>query len=111
MSASPPVPRVPANQMRLFGRLRRQLLRNTLRVLLEQSSLRLTSIISTSAIIWVFVFTVSWSGFHYMAGPPPNVPAFGSIIGVLFDTLFGALGVMLVFSTGLILYSSLFNSA
>jgi ABC-2 type transport system permease protein len=102
---------VAVNQMRLFARLRWRLLRNTLRVLLEQSSLRLVSILTTSAVIWAFVFAVSWSGFHYMAGPPPNVPAFGSIVGVLFDMLFGALGVMLVFSTGLILYSSLFNSA
>ena len=39
------------------------------------------------------------------------MPAFGAIVGVLFDVMFAALGVMLVFSTGLILYSSLFNAA
>jgi ABC-2 type transport system permease protein len=94
--------------MRLFGRLRRRLLLNTLRVMLEQSSLRLVSIALTSAFIWLFVFGVSWSGFHFLAGYPQRVPAFGSIIGVLFDVMFAALGVMLVFSTGLILYSSLF---
>src|SRR5437764_5617256 len=99
------------HQMRLFARLRRLLLRNTVRVMMEQSSLRLVSIVLTSAVIWVFVFAVSWSGFHYIAQPPPRVPAFGSIVGVLFDMLFAALGVMLVLSTGLILYSSLFNSA
>jgi ABC-2 type transport system permease protein len=97
--------------MRLFARLRRRVLRNTVRVLLEQSSLRLVTIVLTSAVIWAFVFAVSWSGFHYIVQPPQRVPAFGSIVGVLFDMLFAALGVMLVFSTGLILYSSLFNSA
>jgi ABC-2 type transport system permease protein len=101
--------RVPVDQMRLFGRLRRQLLRNTLRVLLEQSSLRLLMIVLTSVVIWAFVFGVSWSGFRFMT--VQRVPAFGAIVGVLFDFLFGALWLMLIFSTGLILYSSLFNSA
>ena len=103
--------RIPVRQMSLFGRLRWRLLRNTLRVVLEQSSLRLVSIVATSLLIWGFVFLVSWSGFGFMAGYPQRVPAYGAIIGVLFDVLFAALGVMLVFSTGLILYSSLFNSA
>jgi len=98
--------------MRVFGRLRRRLLRNTLRVVLAQTALRVISIVLTSVIIWTFVFAVSWSGFAYIASPQlQRVPAFGAIIGLLFDFLFGALGVMLVFSTGLILYSSLFKSA
>jgi ABC-2 type transport system permease protein len=99
------------NQMRLFGRLRRRILSNTLRVLMEQSSLRVVSIALTSLVIWAFVFGVSWSGFRYIAQPPQRVPAFGAIVGVLFDMMFAALGMMLVFSTGLILYSSLFNAA
>jgi ABC-2 type transport system permease protein len=109
-AATPPA-RVPVDQMRLFGRLRRRLLHNTVRVLLDQSSLRLTSILLTSVVIWAFVFGVSWSGFHFLMSGGRGVPAFGQIIGVLFDFMFAALAVMLVFSTGLILYSSLFNSA
>jgi len=108
MNAPLPLPRVAVDQMRLFGRLRRQLLRNTLKVLLEQSSLSVVSIVLTSVVIWVFVFAVSWSGFRYMT--LQRVPPFGAIVGVLFDFLFGALWLMLIFSTGLILYSSLFNS-
>jgi ABC-2 type transport system permease protein len=97
--------------MRLFGRLRRRLLHNTVRVLTEQSSLRVISIVLTSLLIWLFVFGVSWSGFRFLTSHGQRVPAFGQIIGVLFDFLFMSLAVMLVFSTGLILYSSLFNSA
>jgi ABC-2 type transport system permease protein len=103
--------RQPVNQMRLFGRLRRRILANTLRVLMEQSSLRVVSIALTSLVIWAFVFGVGLLGFRYIAQPPQRVPAFGSIIGVLFDLMFAALGMMLVLSTGLILYSSLFNAA
>jgi ABC-2 type transport system permease protein len=102
--------RRPVNQMRLFARLRRRLLANTLRVLVEQSSLRVVSIALTSLVISAFVFWMSWAGFRFMAQPPQRVPAFGSIVGVLFDVMFAALGIMLVFSTGLILYSSLFNA-
>jgi ABC-2 type transport system permease protein len=102
--------RQPVNQMRLFARLRWRLLANTLRVLREQSSLRVVSIALTSLVIWAFVFGTGWAGFRYMAQPPQRVPAFGSIVGVLFDVMFAALGVMLVLSTGLILYSSLFNA-
>ena len=40
-----------------------------------------------------------------------NIPFAGSIIGTLFDLLFLSLAVMLIFSTGIILYSSLFASA
>jgi ABC-2 type transport system permease protein len=104
-------PRVPVDQIHLFGWLRRRLLHNAVRVLVEQSSLRVVSIVLTSFVIWLFVFGVSWSGFHFLTSRGQNVPAFGQIIGVLFDFMFAALAVMLVFSTGLILYSSLFNSA
>ncbi len=102
---------VAPSQMRLFARLRWRILRNTVAVLMEQSALRLVSIVLTSVVIWLFVFGVSWSGFHFMAQPPQKVPPFGDIVGVLFDVMFAALGMMLVLSTGLILYSSLFNSA
>jgi ABC-2 type transport system permease protein len=105
------VDRQAVDQMRLFGWLRRRLLHNTARVLMRQSSLRVVSIVLTSLMIWLFVFGVSWSGFHFLTASGQRVPAFGQIIGVLFDFLFLSLAVMLVFSTGLILYSSLFNSA
>ena len=65
---------VAPSQMRLFARLRWRILRNTVAVLMEQSALRLVSIVLTSVVIWVFVFGVSWSGFHFMAQPPQKVP-------------------------------------
>src|SRR5206468_11398196 len=40
-----------------------------------------------------------------------NIPFSGRIVGTLFDFLFLALAVLLVFSGGIILYSSLFTSA
>jgi ABC-2 type transport system permease protein len=100
----------PVSQPVLFLRLRWRLLHNSARVLLEQASVRLVSIILCSLVIWVFVFVVSLDGFYWMSSKQ-HIPPFGGIISVLFDFLFVALAVMLVFSTGLILYSSLFASA
>jgi ABC-2 type transport system permease protein len=104
LTAPQPVP-----QFRLFLRLRWRLLYNSARGLIQRSALRVISILLTSLVIWVFVFLVSYEGFSWIR-TRQYVPAFGNIIGVLFDFLFVALGVMLVFSTALILYSSLFKT-
>jgi ABC-2 type transport system permease protein len=94
---------------RLFLRLRGQLLRNTVHLLFHQASARVVSIVFCSLVVWVFVFFLSWNGFFWI-GDKLKVAPFGNILGGLFDLLFLALGVMLVFSTGLILFSSLFTS-
>src|SRR5262245_42852084 len=107
--AAPPRP-APVSRARLFAGLRRRLLRNELRTLLDQSPVRVVSLVLTSLVIWAFVFLLGFAGFRYIAREQ-KVPAFGAIIAVLLDYQFAALGVMLVFSTALILYSSLFTSA
>ncbi len=101
----------PVGQFRLFLRLRVRQMRNTGRALLDQSAVRLVAILAASLTVWLFVYVVSHSGFSWIKGYPQYVPAFGGIIGLLFDFMFVALGMMLVFSTALILYSSLFTSS
>jgi ABC-2 type transport system permease protein len=98
------------SQFALFLRLRWNLLRNTVQVLFQQASVRMVSIVLCSLVVFIFFFLVGLSGFNWIKVPPQSVPAFGNIVGVLFDFLFVALSVMLVFSTALILYSSLFVS-
>src|SRR5262249_25121444 len=65
------------------------------------------TILASSLIIWFAVFVLSLAGFHVLQR---NLPLFGSILGLLFDFLFVALTLLLIFSSGLILYSSLFRS-
>lgn len=96
---------------RIFLRLHWAQLRNTAQVLIDQSAIRLLSILAASILVWLFVYLISHSGFRWIASYPQRVPAFGGIVGLLFDIMFLALGAMLVFSTALILYSSLFASA
>ena len=109
MDTSAPTAR-PVNQPLLFQKLRWHLLLNSWRVLVGQSSMRPLTILLCSLVVWVFVFAISWAGFTFLQ-TEVGVPLEGGIVGVLFDLLFLSLAVLLIFSSGLILYGSLFASA
>src|SRR5436190_1543279 len=100
----PPV----ADQGALFQRLRWRLFRNGLRVMLEHGRVRLFTMIGTSAFVAAFTFAVSLYLFNELA--VNKIPFKGAIVEALFDLLFFTLGTMLIFSTGIILYASLFTS-
>ncbi len=98
------------NQALLFQRLRARLLRNAWSAMVRQSSMRPLVILLCSLVVWFFVFSISWGGFHFLQ-KEIRVPPTGEIVGILLDLLFLSLAVLLVFSSGLILYGSLFASA
>ena len=62
-----------------------------------------------SLIVVLFVFGVSYGGFRFLVDQ--KLPLGGNIVALLFDMLFLSLAGLLVFSTGLILHASLFDSA
>ncbi|MCI0704713.1 MAG: hypothetical protein L0241_26960, partial [Planctomycetia bacterium] len=97
-----------ADQSALFRRLRTRLFRNSLRVAMESGRVRLFTMIGTSIFVAVFTFAVSLYLFNQLA--VNNIPFKGAIVEALFDLLFFTLGTMLIFSTGIILYASLFTS-
>ncbi len=103
-------PRLRVNQAALFLRLRWRLLRNSWRALRSQSATRPLTILLCSALVAAFVFTVSYLGFRFVA-QSDLLPVGGRIIGTVLSLLFLALGLLLVFSTALILYGSLFAAA
>ncbi|MGH7173144.1 MAG: putative ABC transporter permease subunit, partial [Gemmataceae bacterium] len=98
------------NQALLFQTLRSRLLCNSWRVMVGQSSIRPLIILLCSFIVWTFVFTISWGGFRFLESEV-RVSLTGEIVGLLLDLLFLSLAVLLIFSSGLILYGSLFTSA
>ncbi len=102
-------PRVPVNQALLFHRLRLRVQSNSWRLMFGQSSVRPATVLVCSVIVWAFVFSVSFLGFRTLKDVL-LVPIDGQIVGLLIALLFLALGVLLVFSTGLILYGSLFTA-
>src|SRR6185437_15340152 len=98
------------NQALLFQSLRFRLLRNSWRVMAGQSSMRPLIIVLCSLVVWAFVFAISWGGFLFLQSEI-SVPLTGEIVGMLLDVLFLSLSVLLLFSSGLILYGSLFTAA
>lgn len=95
------------NQAWIFQRLRFRLLRNS-GGQARGSRMRLLSITLASLFVAGTVAVISWEGFRLMAAR--DIPYAGSIIGLLFDFLFLSLFVMLFFSSGIIIYGSLFSS-
>lgn len=84
------------------------LARNGLRVALELGRVRFVSMIFTTLVVAGFAFGFSLYLFGQLAAN--SIPFKGAIVGGLFDLLFFTLGGMLVFSTGVILYGSLYTS-
>jgi ABC-2 type transport system permease protein len=78
--------------------------------MVQQSAMRPVIILLCSLVVWCFVFAVSWGGFFFLQ-TEIGVPPTGEIVGTLLDLLFLSLAVLLVFSSGLILYGGLFASA
>jgi len=96
------------DQSAVFRRLRYRLVCNGLRVAWQSGKIKLVSMLGTSGIVAALVFALSWFAFHELFAF--KVPVKGLIVGGLFDLMFFTLGVMLIFSTGIILYASLFTS-
>src|SRR5262245_25148660 len=95
--------------VRLFHRLRWKLLRNSLFVLWQRSLVRVLTIVFCSALIWAGLFAISWYGFHELKARW-NIPLDTNLLERIFALLFLVLTVFLLFSTAIILYSSLFAS-
>jgi ABC-2 type transport system permease protein len=100
------------NQFLLFQRLRWRLLRNNVRSLLRGSMMRAATILFCSLVIWGSLFALCYFGFQELKSPGRwGVPLNMRIMELVLGLLFIALSLLLVFSTGIILYSSLFSSA
>jgi ABC-2 type transport system permease protein len=92
----------------LFQQLRWRLARNAASQLMGTSRVRFLTMIGCSVVVWIAVFVFAYGGFDLLN--QQNIPP-GLIVELLFNAMFFTLGVMLVFSTGLVLYAGLFNGA
>jgi len=104
---------VRVNQPLLFQRLRWRLLRNAVGRVGRGASIRLLTVVVCSLLVWGCVYVASWFGFEFLRlqNRTGTFPFVEDIIATLFDLLFLALTLGLVFSGSIILYSSLFGSA
>ncbi len=109
--ASPP-PRPPESltdpkqATRAFRGLRARLVANVVHGALSGSRLRLGMVVICSAVFWAGLFFLFFGGFQFLG-------MYGALAGdfveYIFSLFFLSLLVMLFFSTGIILYSSLFQ--
>src|SRR5438270_13784012 len=86
------------SQSHLFQRLRWRLVRNAGTLLIANSRVRLVSIVLCSLIVAGTVFAATYEGFYFLR--LKEIPFSGRLVGTVFDFLFLALAVLLVFSGG-----------
>ena len=97
----------PATEARVFRKLRGRMLGNTVGIFLSSSRLRLVLILVFSSIFWVGLFLLFSEAFTFLNR---YIPIHNEVIAYLFSLLFGSLMLMLILSSGIILYSALYRS-
>jgi ABC-2 type transport system permease protein len=97
----------PADEARVFRRLRGRLLGNTVGVFLSSSRLRLGLMLVFSSSFWIGLFLLFSEAFTFLNR---HIPIHNEVVAYLFSLFFGSLMLMLVLSSGIILYSALYRS-
>jgi len=94
----------PVAESRLFLRLRRGIVAATLGQMLRTARLRLALVALLSLIFWASLFGIFYEAFAFLEDLHADV------IPMLFNAFFLSLMVMLIFSSGILLYSGLYTS-
>lgn len=100
----------PQTEAAAFWQMRRCLMLTGLRQLLSQSRFRASLVALLSAALWLGLFWLFTDGFVFLKSAIPDPDTHDETVRAVFGMFFAALLVMLVFSSGIILYSSLFRS-
>ena len=102
------LPAIRADQTaRAFRHLRWCLTRNTIRLLLSGSRLRISMILFCSIVFWAGLFGLFLGGFEFIG---LSDDLLDTIFEYLFSMFFLSISIMLFFSTGIITYTALFHS-
>ena len=92
------------DEARLFTRLRATLAWETIRSMLTQARLRLSLVVLLSAMFWAALYGLFVEGFGFLDA------LHAEVISLLFNAFFSSLMVMLIFSTGILVYSGMYCS-
>lgn len=88
-------------------RLRIRVIHNVLRSVLSGARLRTSMILGCSVVFWTGLYVLFAEAFRFLA---TILPLSNEVVEYIFSMFFLSLLIMLIFSTGIILYSSLFQS-
>jgi len=97
-------------ETRAFWRLRCRLAKSVLRQAFSGARLRLSLILGLSLLLWLGLFWLFANGFWFLKMHIYHPDKHDQMVRDVFEMFFGALMVMLVFSSAIILYGSLFRS-
>ncbi|HZZ27521.1 MAG TPA: hypothetical protein VFE46_05885 [Pirellulales bacterium] len=95
------------DEAQLFWQLRWRSAFANLRWMLASARLRISLVGSLSLFFWCGLFVLFYHGFTFLSSPSIHT----NVIEPLFNAFFLALMLMLIFSSGIILYNALFNSS
>src|SRR5262245_42643662 len=100
-------------EAQLFWRLRYRIAAARLRQLFTTGRLRTILVIGLSVFFWFGLFTLFFEGFQFVVEHvgPPGASYHAQTVRFVFHLFFASLNVMLVFSSGIILYTGLYNSS
>jgi ABC-2 type transport system permease protein len=94
----------------VFWRLRMRLARSVVRQILTRARFRFSLILVLSMVLWGGLFWVFTDGFWFLKTAINQAELHDQTVRVVFGIFFASLWVMLLFSSGVILYGSLFRS-
>ena len=91
-------------EARVFFRLRATLAWEAVRSMVAHSRLRLSVMVVLSGLFWGVIYALFIDAFSFLESLHADV------VSLLFNAFFSSLMIMLVFSTGILLYSGLYRS-
>ncbi|MBU4272524.1 MAG: hypothetical protein KKA28_11745 [Planctomycetes bacterium] len=100
----------PQQEARAFGRARKRIFATLLRQTFAHSRFRVTLIVVLTSLLWGGMFWMFADGFWFLESTITQPDTHARAVGGVFGAFFAALMLMLVFSSGIILYGSLFRS-
>ena len=100
----------PEDEARAFWRMRLRLTATLLRQAFRRARLRLALILALSLVLWLGLFWLFSDGFRFLRAGIVHAETYDQMVRAVFGMFFAALMVMLVFSSAIILYGSLFRS-
>ena len=100
----------PQDESRAFGRLRFRILASLLRQTFVQARFRVSLVVVLTSLLWGGMFWIFLDGFRIPAIDDHAPRTHAQTVAAVFGHFFFWLMLMLVFSSGIILYGSLFRS-
>src|SRR5689334_4256183 len=99
-------------EAQLLWRLRYRVTRTQMRQLFTTARLRTFLVIGLSLFFWIGLFILFYAGFQFIVAniAPAGAPYHAQTVQFVFHLFFASLNVMLVFSSGIILYTGLYKS-